>query len=71
MITFTGSEIFYYTVAFTLFIIAACGIYDRIKNKDKRRAIVDTEKNKELKVPIGFYLSVSNIFLLILCNFLH
>lgn len=71
MIVFSGAEGFYYSVCLALFLIAFTGIIERIKNRDKRKSIKNAEPNNELKVPLGFYLSVSNIFIIIVNNFLH
>lgn len=68
MIVFTGVEVFYYTVAFSLFLIALSIISNNIKEAKKRKNIMNTEKNA--KIPIGFYLSISNVFIMILSNFL-
>jgi len=70
MIIFSGAEVYYYTVALSLLLIGITGIIERIKNNSKRKAIIDTDKNKDLKLPIGFYLVCSNIFLIIINNFL-
>lgn len=71
MIVFSGSEGYYYTVAIALLLIGFRGIFERIKNTKKRKAILDTEENRDLKMPIGFYMAISNIFLIILYNFLR
>lgn len=71
MIVFSGTEVFYYTVAFTLLLISFSAIIDRIKNRSKRKSVINTDNNKNLNVPIAFYLVISNIFLIIVNNFLQ
>ena len=70
MIIFTSSEIYYYTVAITLFLIAISEFIKRIRSKEKRKSVIENKTNNNLKIPIGFYLVVSNIFMLIISNFL-
>ena len=69
MLIFSELKIFYYTVAITLILIFFNGLIDIIKNRKIRKSVINIEENKHLKVPLGFYLSVSNIFLLLLYNF--
>lgn len=71
MIVFSGSEIYYYTAALSLLVIGLTGIFEIIKNSKKRKTVMDTQKNKDLKIPLGFYMAISNIFLIILYNFLR
>jgi len=71
MIVFSGSEGYYYTVAIALLLIGLRGIFERIKNSKRRKAIINTKENKDLKIPIGYYMAISNIFLIILYNFLR
>lgn len=71
MIVFSGAEVYYYTVAISLLIIGLKGVFDKIITIKKRKAVIVTDKNKELKIPVAFYMSVSNIFLIIIWNFLH
>ncbi len=68
MVIFTGIETFYYTIAFSLLLMVLTIIIKNIKGAKKRKNIIDTDKNR--KTPIGFYLSISNIFIMILANFL-
>lgn len=68
MVIFTGVETFYYTVCFSLLLISLSIIIENIKEAKKRKNIINTEKTG--KIPVGFYLSVSNIFMMILSNFL-
>ncbi len=70
MIIFSGAEVYYYTVALSLLLIGITGIIERIKNHAKIKTVMNTDKNKDLKLPIGFYLICSNIFLIIINNFL-
>ena len=71
MIIFTGTEIYYYTIALTLLLIAAGMAIQKISTAPKRKAVINTEESKELKIPIGFYMCVSNIILLLISNFLR
>lgn len=68
MVMFTGTENFYYTVALTLLMIVGYMIIRKIKEKKKNKNVINTDKKLEL--PIGFYLSVSNIIVLLIANFL-
>lgn len=70
MIVFSGVEIFYFTVALSLFLISAKLLIIRIRERAKRKAIVNTSE-KNLNIPIGFFLIVSNILLIIISNFIH
>ena len=67
MIAFSGTERFYYSVAFCFIYIALERIILMIKDKEKRKSIINTGK---IELPMGYYLIISNIFLNILCNFL-
>lgn len=69
MIVFTGTETFYYSVAVCLSLIGIDMLIDKVKSVTKRKVVVNTDKNS-LRLPIGFYLVVSNIFVLITSNFL-
>ena len=71
MIVFSGSEGYYYTVAIALLLIGLRGVFERMKNSKRRKAIINTKENKDLKIPIGYYMAISNIFLIILYNFLR
>lgn len=70
MITFTSAEIFYYTIALALILAGFSGILEKIRNSYKSKAVVKFEDKKELQIPIGFYLVISNIVLLLISNFL-
>lgn len=69
MIIFSGAEVFYYSVALSLTLLALSLFVTKIKNKEKKKSVINTRKN-QLDIPIGFYLSVSNILLMIVSNFL-
>lgn len=71
MIVFSGAEIFYFTVAISLFLISIQGTLSKIAEKFKSKVVINTEKNKVFNIPIGFYLSISNILLIIISNFLR
>lgn len=63
MIIFSKSTVLYLTVVMTLILIAFSIIYGKRESKK--------EKDREdIKIPIGFYLCISNILLIILSNFL-
>lgn len=68
MIVISGLNAFYYTVSFFLLIIGIKGIISWINNRQKEE---DKRHEKEnSKIPIGYYLIISNIISLIICNFL-
>ena len=69
MIVFTGTEVFYYSVAICLSGIGIDMLVNKVKTLAKRKVVVNTDRNS-LRLPIGFYLIVSNIFVLIASNFL-
>lgn len=56
LMIFSGTECFTYTVILTLISVAIYNLYNK--------------KKKEAKIPIGFFLCIFNIMLLILQNFL-
>lgn len=68
MILFTYEVVYIYTVIVTLFIIALSILYKHIRNR-KNKA-VSTIKVEERKIPIGFYMCISNIAILLLTNFM-
>lgn len=68
MIVFTGIEAYYYTLCLSLLLAGMYTIYKNIKEAKKRKNIINTDKAS--KIPLGFYLSVSNIFIIIVSNFL-
>lgn len=70
MIIFTGSEVFYYTISLSLLLIGIMGIVDKIRKSAKSKSVIEAKNNKELEIPVGFYLTISNILLLIISNFL-
>lgn len=67
MIAFSGGEVFYYTVALSLLMISIKMFMAKIKEMSKKKVALK-EKQKEVNVPIGFFLAVSNIFLIILAS---
>ena len=69
MIIFSGVEVFYYSVALSFLLISISFCAEKIKNKEKNKSVINTKENKS-DVPIGFFLTVSNIALLIISNFL-
>ena len=68
MIIFTGTENFYYTVALTLLMIAGVMTINKIKEKKKSKNVINVDQ--KLEIPVGFYMSISNIIILIIANFL-
>lgn len=68
MIVFTGIEAYYYTLCISLFLVAIYIIFKNIKKAKRRKNIINTDNT--LKIPLGFYLSISNIFIIIVTNFL-
>ncbi|MCI8621630.1 MAG: prepilin peptidase [Clostridia bacterium] len=71
MIVFSGAEVYYYTVAIAFLLIGLKGIFNKITTIKKRKAVINTDRNKELKIPVAFYMSIANIFLIIIYNFLR
>ncbi len=69
MMIFTKSENYYYSVALTLLLISLKMFIQKVKVLCKKQNMTNKEKTKELKIPIGFYLCVSNIILLLVANF--
>lgn len=69
MVIFTKSEVYYYTVVLTLFLISSKLLIKKIKALCKKQNVTSKEESRELKIPIGFYLCVSNIILLLVANF--
>ena len=70
MISFTGTDTFYYTVNLSLLLIVINEFIQYVKNRKKRKSVTNTDKN-QMKIPVGFYLAVSNICLMIIYNFLQ
>lgn len=68
MVVMTETTVFYYTVAFFLLIIGIKGLADWIKEIPKKKSII--KDKKDIQIPIGYYLIISNIISLIICNFL-
>ena len=68
MIIFSGTTIAYLTVILTLGLIAMQILVMEIKERAKKEVTIKVKE--DLKIPVGFYLSVSNILLLLVCNFL-
>ncbi len=66
---FSGSLIMYMTIITTLLGISIKLLINYIKERSKRKVITNTNQNK-FNEPIGFYLCISNILLILVCNFL-
>ena len=66
MMVFSRPSLYYFTVVFTLIWIVVDMIILKIKERNKGIVASKTEK-----IPIGFYLCVSNIFLMLVTNFLY
>lgn len=70
MVVFSGIEVFYYTIIVSLFTIGIKLIIFNIKKKSKEKAVINSD-SKKIKMPIAFYLAVSNILLMIFSNFIQ
>ena len=68
MVVFTGDILGNYTIILALGLIALELTIKAIREKAKRKIV--TKEKENIKLPIGFYLCTSNIFLVILYNFL-
>ena len=66
MIAFTYELQYAITVTMTLLIIAFVLIFHKIKNRKAKS--IKQKKNKDIKLPIGFYMCVSNIIVLTITN---
>ena len=66
MIAFTYELQYAITVTMTLLTIAFVLIFSKIKNRKAKS--IKTKKNKDIKLPIGFFMCVSNIIVLIITN---
>ena len=60
MLAFTNTDVMLFTIIATLIFIAIHSIAHKLEEKEK----------ENVKVPIGFYMVISNIFFTILANFL-
>lgn len=70
MIIFSGAEVFYFTVATSVLMIGIQNLYLKIREASKRKAVINTKETEEKKTPLGFYLAVSNIAVMIITNFI-
>ena len=66
MISFTYELQYAITATMTLLIIAFVLVFSKIKNRKAKS--IKQKKNKDIKLPIGFYMCVSNIIVLIVSN---
>ena len=66
MLVFSDSKIMYFTIVLSILCIVVKALFKLLKNKKKS----NNQKKKDEKNPIGFYLCISNILLIILFNFL-
>lgn len=69
MLIFSGAILTYITITFTLLWIAIIMLEKKINERLMRKVIVKTSDN-DIKLPIGLYLCVSNIILILINNFL-
>lgn len=69
MMIFSGSKIVYFTIILALLCIAIYALCNKLKNSRKKKP--ENTKNDNLKIPIGFYLCVSNITVILIYNFLY
>ena len=70
MLTFTYEVCTILTITCTLVAIAINIILYRIKHRNKKFVKKSTEILKDYKIPIGYYLCVSNIIMLLTTNFI-
>lgn len=66
IVLFSSEEIFVLTVIYTLLAMAIHTLIEKIVNRKRI-----TDKNKKEVMPIGFYLCVTNIILIIAINFIR
>lgn len=69
MVIFSGPFIAYMTIVTALLCIGIGELIRKIKEKVKSKVITKVHDDK-IRVPIGFYLCISNILLMIVYNFL-
>ncbi len=69
MLIFSGTFVMYMTITISLFMIAIVTLMKELKER-ARKKVVSKVKENEVKIPIGFYLCVSNILLILINNFL-
>lgn len=67
MIVFTGSKLTYITIACTLILLAI----ETLVIKLKKNTVEKNETKKNIKLPIAFNLSIINILVIIISNFLY
>ena len=68
MLVFSGATLMYTTIIITLLGIAIGMLVIKLKEHSKSKSII---KDNDIKIPIGFYLCVSNIILILINNFLY
>ena len=68
MVVFSDSYLTMLTIVTALFLIVVVMSIKKLKERAKRKNIVTTRE--DIKIPLGFFLCISNIFLIIVCNFL-
>lgn len=68
IVLFSSEEIFVLTVIYTLLALAIHELIQRIINRKKLKV---TDKKKKGILPIGFYLCVTNVILIIAINFIR
>lgn len=69
MLVFSGNIIIYTTIIITLLGISVGLLVKKIEEISKRK-VVSIIKDDDIKIPIGFYLCISNITLILINNFL-
>ena len=69
MLVFSGNIIMYTTIIITLLGISVGLLVKKIEEISKRK-VVSIIKDDDIKIPIGFYLCISNITLILINNFL-
>ena len=67
IVLFTYEAVYIYTTIITLIAISIQILFNNVSRKKSK--VVKDNKIKKLKVPIGFYMCVSNILVLLISNF--
>ena len=68
LLTFTYETVTFLTITFTLLCIVFHELGHKLADKKKKKG-KQTTKQKQVAIPIGFYLCVTNIICLLIANF--